>query len=105
MNEKPNTPWVCSGETADHEDQMIGNPEGFIALKKAIDTVIETGSAPLHEGHVQWIGLKLVADDPRKLPAKKRGLREVVMLIVVSLVVAAIMFIFIAGIFQIKSWL
>lgn len=99
----PQTPWVCPGHTEEHEDQLIGNREGFRLLRKKIDEVFEAGLARVNESGIEWIGLKLVADDPRQKPTPSRG-RNLVRTLVVSIVVAAVLFVFVTGIKTIYSW-
>ena len=96
-------PWVCPGYTEEHEDELIGNREGFKLLKKKIDEVLEVGRVSVQEGSIEWVGLKLVAEDPRKKKPVSQG-RDALNLTIVSMIVAAVMFVFIAGIMNIYSW-
>ena len=97
------TPWVCPGYTEEHEDELIGNREGFQLLKKKINEVLEAGRASVQDGGIEWAGLKLVADDPRKKKPVSQG-RDALNLMVVSAIVAVVGFVFIAGIMNIYSW-
>jgi hypothetical protein len=96
-------PWVCPGYTEEHEDELIGNREGFQLLKKKIDEVLETGCTPVQNGGIEWVGLKLVAEDPRTKKPVSQG-RDALNLVVVSVIVAVVMFVFIAGVMSIHSW-
>ncbi len=96
-------PWICPGYTEDHEDELIGNREGFRLLNAKINEVLESGRTQVKEAGVEWIGLKLVAEDPRKKkPVSQR--RDALNLMVVSTIVAVVGFVFIAGIMNIYSW-
>jgi len=68
-------PWVCPGYTEEHEDELIGNREGFQLLRKKIDEVLETGGTSVQTGGIEWVGLKLVAEDPRRKRPVSRGPR------------------------------
>ena len=96
-------PWVCAGDTAEHEDQLIGNREGFCVLRKKIDEALETGLVRVEEGGIEWVDLKIVADDPRKKKPVSQG-RDALNLAVVASVVAFLLFVFVAGIMNIHSW-
>ena len=96
-------PWICPGYTEDHEDELIGNREGFRLLKAKIDEVLESGRTQVKEAGIEWIGLKLVVDDPRKKKPVSQG-RDALNLMIVSVIVAIVMFVFIVGIMVIYSW-
>jgi len=97
-------PWVCPGYTEAHEDQLIGNREGFQLLKKKIDEVLETGRTQVKEGGIEWVGLMLVADDPRKKKSVSKG-RDAINLMIVATLVAIVLFVFGVGVMNIYSWL
>jgi hypothetical protein len=97
------TPWVCPGYTEEHEDELIGNREGFQLLKKKIDEVLEVGRVSVQDGGIEWVGLKLVADDPRKKKTVSQS-RDALNLTIVSVIVAVAMFVFIVGVMNIYSW-
>lgn len=97
-------PWVCAGEDAEHEDQLIGNREGFRVLRTKIDEALEGGLVRIDEGGIEWVEVKLVADDPRKKKPVSQG-REAVNLAIAASIVVLILFVFISGIMNILSWL
>lgn len=96
-------PWVRPGSTEEHEDELIGNREGFQLLKKKIDEVLETGRVSVQEGGIEWIGLKLVADDPQQKKSESK-IRDLVAVLVVGACVAFVLFIFIVGLGTLWSW-
>jgi hypothetical protein len=101
--EKSEEPWVCSGSTEEHEDELIGNREGFRLLKQRIDDVLETGRVQVKEGGIEWIGLKLVADDPRKKKSVSQA-RDLVAVLFFGATVALVLFIFIVGVGTLYKW-
>lgn len=96
-------PWVCPGYSEEHEDELIGNREGFRLLRKKIDEVLESGHAPVQEARIEWIALKLAAVDPRKKKEKRFG-RDFMALVVVAAVSAVVLFVFVTGAWTIYSW-
>lgn len=97
------SPWVCHGYTEEHEDELIGNREGFQILKKRIDDVLETGRVTIQEADIEWIGLKLVADDPRERK-NECEVNDLIAVLVVGACVAFGLFVFIIGLITIWSW-
>lgn len=96
-------PWVRPGSTEEHEDELIGNREGFLILKKKIDEVLESGRTQVKEGGIEWIGLKLVADDPQKKKSESKA-RDLVALLFFGGAVALALFIFIVGLGTLYTW-
>lgn len=86
MNTETDKPWVAHGsEWAEHEDYLIGNRQGLGRLRDAIDESIQTGISKIEDGHIEFMGVKVVDKDPRVVTdtTKRNGILGFVLVIIV----------------------
>lgn len=106
-SEADEQPWVAHGScTSEHEDFLIGNRAGLELLKQKVDAALESGECRIEEGSVDFVGIRLVERDPRTgADSKPGGLKDAAGLLGCALLALAIIMVFLAGLFQIVSWM
>jgi hypothetical protein len=101
MNEE--RPWIAHGsETSEHEDFLIGNRAGLEALKSAIERALYEGESLLHQPGIEYLGIRVVAKDPRRPPGPDT-FREKVGLAGIVLVLLFCLFVFIVGLYALPT--
>jgi len=100
-------PWLAHGScTPEHEDFLIGNPPGLELLRRKVDDALGTGECRIDEGGVEFRGIRLVATDPRaQTGVKPGGFKDAMRLLACAVVGFALIFVFLAGLFEISSWM
>lgn len=100
----PEAPWIAHGsETAEHEDFLIGNRAGLEALKSAIERALADGEAGINDPKIEFIGIRVVDQDPRKAPAPVTPWGRLKLALVV-LVLAYLAFALLVGLHTIGTW-
>lgn len=98
------TPWIADGsETSQHEDFLIGNHAGLEALKSAIERALHgEGESLLHQPGIQYIGIRVVQDDPRQ-PPRPHTLGEKLQMVGIGLVLLLCFFVFLFGLYSLPK--
>ena len=106
-SEPDEQPWVAHGScTSEHEDFLIGNRAGLELLKQKVDAALATGECRIEEGSVDFAGIRLVERDPRTgAEFQPGGVKDAAGLLGCGLLAFAFIMIFLAGLFQIVSWM
>jgi len=83
---------------------LVGNRDGLHYLKEQIEVALQGEEARIASGKFEWSVIRCEETYPWAMDRPKRRIRELFALLVVGTVVATIMFIFAAGIYQINQW-
>ena len=101
-------PWVAhrGNSTPENEELLIGNRPGLELLRRKLDDALATGECRIDEGGVEFRGIRLVESDPRAETAvKPGGAKDAMRLLGCGIVGFATIFIFLAGLHEIWSWM
>ncbi len=106
-NSTSERPWVTRGIcSSEHEDYLIGNRAGFELLKVKVDDALKTGECRVEEGGVQFVGIRVLDQDPRIENADKPGgFKDGMRLLGCGVVAFVLITVFLAGLLQIWSWM
>lgn len=83
---------------------LVGNRAGLCRLKEKIEAALESGSARCEDVASEWTEIRCEEEYPWSKERPKRGVRDLVVLVVVATVVATLMLVFGLGIHELVSW-
>ena len=97
-------PWAAVAESAQYEDCLIGNREGLVQLRDAIDSAISNGEAQLPAMITDMMKI-LVLDspsNPESVPPK-RGWRDAIALLTCGLALFVLLLLLVFGILYLRK--